>query len=150
MAIPLPTDAVIDYLSITHRNIYRLPITPDQRVWSKQATLYHLWWTLCYLQSLMLRPWLRPDVESCTMPDNHGVHSSFSMYIRTNSMTYQLAFSSISSAFWKNWSGLCTLIAGHGNSTKGKGLLQPLNFRSGHDCNANDATCFKKLCCVLC
>jgi len=31
MAIPLPTDAVIDYLSITHRNIYRLPITPDQR-----------------------------------------------------------------------------------------------------------------------
>ena len=31
MAIPLPTDAVIDHLSITHRNIYRLPITPDQR-----------------------------------------------------------------------------------------------------------------------
>jgi len=31
MALPLPTDAVIDYLSITHRNIYRLPITPDQR-----------------------------------------------------------------------------------------------------------------------
>ncbi len=38
--LPLPTDAVIDYLSIdavidylsiTHRNIYRLPITPDQR-----------------------------------------------------------------------------------------------------------------------
>jgi len=32
MAIPLPTDVVTDYLSITHRNIYRLPITPDQRV----------------------------------------------------------------------------------------------------------------------
>ena len=31
MTLPLPTDAVIDYLSITHRNIYRLPITPDQR-----------------------------------------------------------------------------------------------------------------------
>ncbi len=31
MACPLPTDAVIDYLSFTHRNIYRLPITPDQR-----------------------------------------------------------------------------------------------------------------------
>ncbi len=31
MVVPLPTDAVIDYLSITHRNIYRVPITPDQR-----------------------------------------------------------------------------------------------------------------------
>ncbi len=31
MVLPLPTDAVIDYLSMTHRNIYRLPITPDQR-----------------------------------------------------------------------------------------------------------------------
>ncbi len=26
-----PQNPVIDYLSITHRNIYRLPITPDQR-----------------------------------------------------------------------------------------------------------------------
>ena len=25
MAIPLPTDAAIDYLGIAHRNIYRLP-----------------------------------------------------------------------------------------------------------------------------
>lgn len=31
MAIPLPIDAIIDFLSITHRNIYRLPITPDLR-----------------------------------------------------------------------------------------------------------------------
>jgi len=31
MAIPLPTDAIIDYLSITHRNIYRININPDQR-----------------------------------------------------------------------------------------------------------------------
>lgn len=31
MAIPLPIDAVTDYLSITHGNIYKLPINPDQR-----------------------------------------------------------------------------------------------------------------------
>ena len=36
MALPLPTDAIIDYLSITHRNIYRLIITPDQRCMLKK------------------------------------------------------------------------------------------------------------------
>ncbi len=36
MAIPPPTDAVIDYLSITYRNIYRLPITPDQHCMVKK------------------------------------------------------------------------------------------------------------------
>ncbi len=36
MANLVPTDAVIDYLSITHRNIYILPITPDQRCMIKK------------------------------------------------------------------------------------------------------------------
>ncbi len=36
MSVPLATDAITDYLSISHGNIYRLPITPDQRCITKK------------------------------------------------------------------------------------------------------------------